>query len=80
MCRHARRTEWAGGEPRELARVAILERDRHAVRGEVLKPDQRIGREARLGLLAVGDHRRAGRLELLDRVAKRLLVQAVKLL
>ena len=58
-------------EPRQLPGVAVGERDHRAVRGQVVQPFERIGHEARLGLLAVRDHGRARRLEPLDRVAER---------
>ena len=50
--------ERTGGEPRQLPRVPVLERDHHAVRGEGVEARQRIGCEARFRLLAVGDDRR----------------------
>ena len=50
--------ERTGGEPRQLPRVPVLERDYHAVRGEGAETRQRIGCEARFRLLAVGNDRR----------------------
>ena len=63
----------------QLASVAVFERDDDAVRRESLEPRDRVGDEARLGLLAVPDHGRAGGLEALDRVAKRRVVALVEL-
>ena len=51
-----------GGEHRQLAGVAVLERDRHAVGRQRVQAGERIGREARFGLLAVGNHGRTRRL------------------
>ncbi len=63
--------ERAGRQPGQLPGVPVGERDHHPVRGERLQAGQRIGREARLALLAIGDHRRARSLELLDGLAHR---------
>ena len=68
--------ERAAGEARELAVVAVVEdREELAVAGEVVgeagagqRVGDRVGREARLALLAVGDVGLAGLLEALDRV------------
>ncbi len=70
--------ERAGRDHRKLPRVAVGERDHNAVRGECVEPCDRVGGKARLGLLAVGDHRRAGRLERGDRVAHCLVEQLVE--
>ena len=72
---------WNGpaGQARQLAMVPVVEdREELAVAGEVVREagarervGDRVGREARLALLAVGDDRLAGRLEALDRVLAR---------
>ena len=46
----------------------------------VLEAGDRVRREARLALLAVGDDRRAGLLEARERVAHRVVVEGVELL
>jgi len=67
------------GEGRQLPRVAVRERDDDAVRVQGLEPLDRVRNEARLELLPVGDHRRAGRLELGDGLYERLLAQRLQL-
>ncbi len=67
--RVGRVAERARGQDRKLASVAVREGNRHAARGEVREPVDRVGREARLSLLAVGDDGRPGLLEAADRVA-----------
>ena len=68
--------ERAAGQPRQLAVMAVVEDGEElAVAGEVVgqagareRVGDRVGGEARLALLAVGDDRLAGRLQALDRV------------
>jgi hypothetical protein len=48
--------ERSSGQPRELAGVAVCERDHDTIRREH-EPVDRVGREARLPLLSVGDDR-----------------------
>ena len=48
--------ERSSGQPRELAGVAVCERDHDTIRRE-LEPVDRVGGEARLPLLSVGDDR-----------------------
>ena len=67
-------------EGRQLPRVAVRERDHDAVGREVRHAVERIGHEARLGLLAVRDHGRARLLEALDRIRERLVLKRAELL
>ena len=68
--------ERAAGQPRQLAVMAVVEdREELPVAGEVVgqpgagqRVGDRVGGEARLALLAVGDDRLAGRLQAPDRV------------
>ena len=74
--------ERAAGQPRQLAVVAVVEdREELAVAGEVVgqagageRVGDRVGGEARLALLAVGDDRLAGLLQAPDRVLGRLVL------
>ena len=79
-----RRTSRSGTEPEvrtgSCRRVTVLERDGHAPTGKVGQAGDRVGREARLALFAVGDDRRTGRLEAPERVAHGVVVQGVELL
>ena len=59
----------------QLAGVPVGERHDRAARRQVGYARHRVGQEARLVLLAVGDHRRAGGLEPADRVRQRLVRQ-----
>lgn len=47
--------EGAGGEPGQLSGVTVCERDHRPVRRERRQPGDGVGREAGLGLFAVGD-------------------------
>jgi hypothetical protein len=78
--RVAAEAERSRRESRELSRVPVGEGDHRAVGREVLQAVERIGHEARLGLLAVGDHGGARALEALDRLANRLVLEPAKLL
>ena len=79
--------ERAAGQPRELAMVAVVEdREELPVAGEVVREagarervGDRVGREARLALLAVGDDRLTGLLEALDRVLGRRVLLGLEL-
>ena len=72
--------EWTAGQSRQLASVAVFERNDDTVCREAFELVHRVGREARLALLAVGDDGRAGRLEAGDRVLQRVRVERVELL
>ena len=65
---------------RQLARMAVLERDDDPVGGDVVEPVQRICGKARLCLLAIGNNGRAGFLKSSDRVAERLKIDGVQFL
>ena len=60
--------------------MPVGERDHGALGREVLQAFERIGHEARLGLLAVRDHGGARRLEALDGVANGVVLKRAKLL
>jgi hypothetical protein len=62
--------EGACGEARQLANMAVGEGDGDSVGSEVLEPGERIGREAGLGLLTVGEDGGSGLLQSLDGVAE----------
>jgi hypothetical protein len=69
----------AGGEPRHPRRVTAGERDLETVRCGVRQIVHRVRPEVVvLALLAVGDDRRAGRLESRDRVTDRRLVHRIE--
>ena len=68
-----------GGEPRQLASVAVGKGNYNAI-GRETEAGERIGGEARLGLFAVADDRGSGLFEPLDRVAKRTCVSVVECL
>ena len=71
--------ERAAGQARHAADMARRERDLEAVRRGVGKSVDAVGPEVVvLALLAVGDDRRAGGLELRDRVADGRVVQRVQ--
>ena len=71
--------ERARGQPRHATRVPGGERDLEAVGSGIRKPVDAVGPEVVvLPLLAVGDHRRPGRFEALDRVADRVVVERVE--
>ena len=75
-CRRSACSGTARRQPRHAAHVAGGERDLEAVGRRVRQAVDAVGPEVVvLALLAVGDDRRAGRLELLDRVADRLVVE-----
>jgi len=59
--------------------VAVGEGDDDPVGSQVAEPGDRIGNEARLGLLAVGDNRRPGFFEAPDSVADGLVLRGGKL-
>jgi len=67
--------ERARRQPGQLPGVPVGEGDHHPVRGERVQTGERVGREARLALLPIGDHWRAGRLELPDGLAYRRVGQ-----
>src|SRR5215213_4136654 len=69
----------SAGEPGQLAYVTVSKGNRCAVWSEVLEPFDRIRYEAPFSLLAVGDDRRPGGLEPLDRVQHRGVVQRIQL-
>src|SRR6185312_11510871 len=72
--------ERPSNEARQLPHMTVREGDLHAVRRQVVGTMNGIGREAGLGLLAVRDYRRSGRLEAMDRIDERPPVQLVQLL
>ena len=65
------------GEAGQLPDVTIRELDDHAIGGEVFKTMDRVGGEAGFRLLAVGDYRGPGGLELPDRILERVVDQLV---
>ena len=71
-------TEGAGRQERELAGVAVLERNRHPSRREVRESGDRIRRETLLALLAVGHHRRPGLLETTQGVSHGVVIQGLE--
>ena len=71
--------ERAPGQYGQLPLVAVGEGDDDSVGSQVGEPGDRIGNEAGLGLLAVGDHRRPGLFEAPDSVADRLVLRGGEL-
>src|SRR3989442_65818 len=71
--------ERPGGQPGELPRVSVGERDRDAVRREIREPMDRVGGEAGFRLLPVGDDWGLGRLEPPDGVLDRGVLEASEL-
>ena len=67
-------------EPWQLSGMAVRERNGYAIWSQVPKSIYRIGGEAGLGLLSVGDDRRSCLLEAGDGVSKRIHVERVELL
>ena len=70
--------ERPGRDHGQPANVSVGERDRDAVRRKRVEARDRIRGEALLALLAVGDDRRPGRLELRERVADGVVVELVE--
>src|ERR1700716_1183498 len=52
--------ERSGGQSGKVSNVPVRERNRHAIRRQVLQTMDRIGGEAVLGLFAIGNDRRSG--------------------
>jgi hypothetical protein len=70
--------ERTGGQHRKAAGVPVHERDHRAVRSDLVGTVDRVGDETRLGLFAIGDHRRSGVLEFLDGVPQRRSASVVQ--
>ena len=72
--------ERPAGQARKVPDVAVRERNRNAVRRDILQPRDRIGGKALLALLAVGNHRRSRRFQALDGAANGGVAHRIQLL